>query len=226
MLWRRDANARDHARSGLGLPASVQGLLGYVQLETTGAYACPGCGAILNDLQATTCSYCGAAFVEVEGRISNRLWKTTDKGETWTIVVRSCPPCGGLVTDPTASECPRCGNQLPPLAATPDPRPSVSITVQMLTENQANKLCRRTQSLVRYLDNPRWPIPPPVPKAIAPLLRSLPDACPSCAGTSFRLGVAQEQWAVLCANCGAKPGVRADPEQQGGGSLLSPGHAD
>ena len=185
-----------------------------VAFETSGAFACPGCGAVLHDLTAENCPYCGAAFGETSAALTNRVWRTDDYGATWTIVERTCPGCDGLVADSTATRCPKCGQPLPPLAPKPDPRPSVSISVDFPPMWRSGKLWKHRQVLERQLVCHHWPVPPPVPKAIAKLLRPLPDKCPPCSGTVFNVALRpdQEAWEVVCAKCSANPGVRPDAD--------------
>jgi hypothetical protein len=186
-----------------------------VALETSGAFACPGCGAVLHDLTAENCPYCGAAFGQTSAALTSRLWRTDDYGATWTIVERTCPGCGGLVADSAATRCPKCGQPLPALAPKPDPRPSASIRIDFPPmRRESGKLWSHKQFLERYLECHHWPVPPPVPRAIAKLLRPLPDKCPPCSGTVFNVALRpdQEAWEVVCAKCGANPGVRSDAD--------------
>jgi hypothetical protein len=79
---------------------------------------------------------------------------------------------------------------------------------------RSGELRQNTNFLERYLESPHWPVPPPVPKAIATILRPLPDRCPSCGATDFNvvLNSNQDAWEVVCAGCGVNPGVRADAD--------------
>jgi hypothetical protein len=185
-------------------------------LETSGTFACPGCGAVLHDLTSETCPYCGAAFGQTSADLHSRVWRTDNYGATWTIVERTCPACGGLVTDSAATHCPICGHEpLPPLTPKPDARPTASIRIDFPPmRREAGKLWQHRQFLVRYLESPHWPVPPPVPTAIAKLMRPLPDKCPSCNGTVFNVALQpdQEAWQVVCATCGVNPGVRPDAD--------------
>jgi hypothetical protein len=184
-------------------------------LEAWGEFACPGCGAILHDSTLTACSYCGSAFTETSGDVTHRGWWTADGGDTWTIVERKCPGCGGLVMDPGASQCPRCGHgPLPSLDQVSDPRPTVSIKINMpLISAGPGRVIKRTTPLVRYLDSRHWPVPPPVPRAIACLLRPLPDGCPKCGVSVFDVVMSKQQvWVVICAECDQPAGVRPDAD--------------
>lgn len=181
-----------------------------MRLESS--FACPGCGAVLNDLTLDACSYCGAAFTQTSGDNSKRIWYTPDEGATWTVIERQCPGCDSQVTDPAASQCPKCGHQpLPSLDQVSDPRPTVSIKINLPpTSAGPGQIRKHTTFLVRYLDSRHWPVPPPVSRAIARLLRPLPDECPNCNATVFDVVLSNQQaWVVVCAECEQDPGVRA-----------------
>jgi predicted RNA-binding Zn-ribbon protein involved in translation (DUF1610 family) len=186
-----------------------------MRLESSGEFACPGCGAILHDSTLLTCTYCGSAFTETSGDITHRGWYTTDGGDIWTIVERKCPGCGSQVTDAAARQCPKCGHQpLPALDYVSDPRPTISIKINMPPISAGpGHIIKRTTPLVRYTDCRHWPVPPPVPKVIATLLRPLPDNCPNCNAAVFDVVMSKQQaWVVICAECDESPGVRADAD--------------
>jgi hypothetical protein len=190
--------------------------VGSFTFEVTGTFSCPRCGAELHDLTAEACSYCGAAFLQRSPhQWSRRLWHTSDGGVTWTIIARTCPGCGGAVTDAEASQCPGCRQPLPPLQPEPDPRPSTSIRIHFPRyRGPDGVLYAPTNTLVRYLDCRHWPATPPVPRAIATVLRPLPDCCPRCSAVDFDVvpDELRATWDVVCAECGARPGVRPDAD--------------
>ena len=193
-----------------GAPASAA-----FEFATTGAAACPGCGAVLHDLTAESCRYCGTAFLETTESGWKRVWRMPDEGDTWTVVERTCPGCGGLVADAVATTCSRCGHgPLPPLEEENGPRPCAVLTIRFPPmPTQPGHATRRTTHIARYLDVPErhWLMPPPVPKGIVTALRAMPDACPGCQSTTFDVVLGeQESWKVVCANCGADPGKCAD----------------
>ncbi|MHB8509262.1 MAG: hypothetical protein ACYDGR_11530 [Candidatus Dormibacteria bacterium] len=181
------------------------------------AYACPGCGAVLRDTALRECPYCRAALFEENQASSKRVWHTADGGATWTVRERTCAGCGAVVTDPQASACLMCGAPVPPLVVPYDPRPTGAIHVQLPpTPAGPGKITVRVIALVRYLENDWWPVPPSVPVQVAGILRLLPDACPGCRGTTFKVSLTSaEAWHVLCSGCKTSPGTRSTAPPQG-----------
>jgi len=176
------------------------------------AYACPVCGAVLHDTASRVCPYCRSAlFEETEARFT-RVWHTSDGGATWSVRERTCSECGATATDPKAVSCVSCGGALGALAPHADPRPTTAIFVQLPpVPTGPGKVTLRVQGLVRYLDNPWWPVPPSVPGAVADLLPLLPDACPKCGANQFHVTLAgADSWRVRCSGCKAAPGTRTD----------------
>jgi hypothetical protein len=72
---------------------------------------------------------------------------------------------------------------------------------------------RQQSTLARYLDCRHWPVPPSVPKSIAPLLRPLPDACQHCYATDFDVVLGDDEaWHISCSQCWTAAGVRPDAD--------------
>jgi hypothetical protein len=194
---------RDPARAPQGPSPDSQSLA---------AYACPDCGAVLRDTALRVCPYCRSALFEETQARRTRIWHTNDGGATWSVRERTCAQCGATATDPGAVTCAMCGTALAALAPHADPRPTTAIILQLPpVPTSPGKVTVRVQSLVRYLDNRWWPVPPSVPSAVAGLLPLLPDACPHCGSKQFYVTLASaDSWHVLCSKCKSAPGMRTD----------------
>jgi Zn finger protein HypA/HybF involved in hydrogenase expression len=177
---------------GSGLEPSANGKTTHpsVEFETTGDFACPGCGAVLHDLTAETCPYCGAAFSQVTADLQKHVWHLADDG-TWSRVEQPLP-------------------QMMKMDEQDEAFAAVLRIRFPKTPSGPHKAIRRTIQIGRSPKFDKWFVPPTVPNPIAEVLQPLPDECPSCHSTTFDVVLGDAgSWTVVCKECRGAPGARA-----------------